>query len=255
MRDALALAFGTLTAWPVPPPRRVDQQVAGSAILLAPVTQLPLLGLSALGVLGWRALDGPPSVAAVGLIAMLALSTRAMHLDGLADTADGLTSSYDRERSLAVMRVGDIGPAGVAAVVLVLLIQAASLTALLAGGGVAASLLAIVAVLASRQALSGACSRGVPAADASGLGATVAGSVRRAPLLGSAIALVSFSLLPALAGAGWWAGPIVVLGAWAAAAAVVLRAHRRLGGITGDILGAVIEIALATALALATVVS
>lgn len=247
MRDALALAFGTLTAWRVPPPRRVDRRVAGAAMTLAPLTQLPLLLLLGLGVLAWHALDGSPGVAAAVTVAVLALATRAMHLDGLADLADGLASSYDRARSLEVMRSGDIGPAGVAAVVLVLLIQTACLAALLQGD-VDDGLLAGVALLASRQVLAGACARGVPAADDRGLGATVAGSVGRPALVASCVTLLIVGVAPALAGAPWWAGPVVVAGAWAGAAAVVHRATRRLGGITGDVLGAVVEVALTVAL-------
>ena len=113
-------------------------------------------------------------VAAVAL-AVLVLATRAMHLDGLADTADGLSAGYDRERALEVMRRGDIGPSGVAAVTLVLLVDVAALASLLPSlrGGV----LAAVALLSSRQLLAWACARGVPSARADGLGATVAGTV------------------------------------------------------------------------------
>lgn len=223
-------------------------------MLLAPVTQLPLLALCAGAIAAWQGMHGPPAVAAVLLVIVLALATRAMHLDGLADTADGFTSSYDRERSLQVMRSGDIGPAGVAAVTLVLLLQVATLGALLAQGP-GPALLGGVAVLASRQSLAGACVYGLPAADDSGLGATVAGSVPRAALAGSAVAMLLLALLPGLAGTPWWAGPVVVLGAWAAAYAVVRRARQRLGGITGDILGALIEIGLASGLTVAALVA
>ncbi len=254
MRDASALAFGTLTAWPVPPPRRVDRRVAGAAMLLAPLTQLPFLALSTLGVWVWSALHGPPAVAAVLLVAALALSSRALHLDGLADTADGLTASYDRERSLQIMRTGDVGPAGAATLVLVLLLQVTALAGLLTAGS-GAALLAVVAVLASRQALALACVAGIPAADSGGLGATVAGSVGRAGAAASAGGMLLVAALPALAGIPWWAGPLTVVGAWLGAGVVVQRARRRLGGITGDILGAAVEVSLAAALTMAALAS
>ena len=69
----------------------------------------------------------PYAVAAVLALVAAALLSRALHLDGLADLADGLTSGHDRERSLEVMRRGDTGPAGAAALVLVLGLDAACL--------------------------------------------------------------------------------------------------------------------------------
>ena len=96
-------------------------------MVLAPLAALPL-GL-AVGLVVWSGgLLGLPTLA-IGLLAVgvLAMGSRAFHVDGLADTADGLTASYDRERSLAVMKSGAAGPAGVAAVVVVLGLQATAL--------------------------------------------------------------------------------------------------------------------------------
>ena len=88
-------------------------------MLLAPLAVLPLAGIVALVVWTGSRADVSPLATAVVAVTTLALGSRAFHLDGLADTADGLTASYDRERSLAVMRTGAAGPAGVVAVVLV----------------------------------------------------------------------------------------------------------------------------------------
>src|SRR5205085_6995031 len=107
-----------------------------------------------------------------------ALASRGLHLDGLADTADGLASSYDRERALAVMRRGDVGPAGAATLGLVLLVQVAALADLVSPGGWSAAVVPAVAVVLSRCVLALVCARGVPAARPEGLGATVASSVR-----------------------------------------------------------------------------
>jgi adenosylcobinamide-GDP ribazoletransferase len=170
-----------------------------------------------------------------------------MHLDGLADTADGLSASYDRHKALEVMRRGNIGPSGVAAVALVLLVDAAALASLLSTGpGVT---LVCVSLLASRHLLAWACTTGVPAARPEGLGATVAGTVQNAVaglgllLLTGLSALAShWSTLP------WWTGPVVVGSAALGGAAVIHRTVRRFGGITGDVLGAVIEVSFASAL-------
>ncbi len=190
---------------------------------------------------------------AVLALAVLVLGTRAMHLDGLADTADGLSASYDRERALEVMRRGDIGPSGVAAVTLVLLLDAAALASLLPS--LRGSVLAVVALVSSRQLLAWACARPVPPARADGLGATVAGSVTPAVwALSTAVTAVLAVGAGLAADLAWWAGPVVLAAAVAAGALVLRRAVVRLGGITGDVLGAVVEVALAAGLTAAAVV-
>ena len=252
MTDSLRLALGTLTALPVPPPRHVDRGVAGRAMALAPLAALPLAA-GLVVVAGLLRLAGvPPLLAAVFSLAVPVLGTRAMHLDGLADTADGLSSGYDRERALDVMRRSDIGPSGVTAVVLVLLVQAAALSSLVttwAGVGVAG-----LAVLLSRHGLTWACAARVPSARRSGLGATVAGSVTHRVLTAcAATVLVVATAVGVALGAAWWLGPALWLGAVVTTLAVVRRCISRLGGITGDVLGAVVEVGLAATLAIAAV--
>ncbi|MCF6379215.1 adenosylcobinamide-GDP ribazoletransferase [Nocardioides KLBMP 9356] len=243
LRDAWVLATGTLTAVPVRPPSRVDRPVAGLAMALAPVAVLPLAVAAATLALLGQWLGVAPLVTAYVVLLALALGTRAFHWDGLADTADGLTASYSPERSLEVMRTGPVGPAGVVAVVLVAGLQAASLASVVRHdhGWLAVGLL----VCASRTCLALACVRGVPAARADGLGATHIGSV---PVVGALLSLALAIVLVALAGfilgAVWpaLAGLVLVL---AALLALVLRCARRLGGITGDVLGAAVEISFA----------
>ena len=162
LTDAWRLSVGTLTAVPIRPPGRVDRDTAGLSMVLAPLAVVPLGLVVGLTLWGGRELGLTPL--ALGLVAVgaLALGSRAFHLDGLADTADGLTASYDRERSLEVMRSGSAGPAGVTALVVVLGIQAAALGALAyADRG---PVVAAVLVCASRVALTVTCARGVPAA-------------------------------------------------------------------------------------------
>ena len=242
--DAWRLSVGTLTAVPIGPPRRVDRDTAGLAMVLAPLAVVPLGLVVGLTLWGGRELGLTPL--ALGLVAVgaLALGSRAFHLDGLADTADGLTASYDRERSLEVMKSGSAGPAGVAALVVVLGIQAAGLGAFAyADRG---PVVAAVLVCASRVALTVTCARGVPAARPDGLGASHAGSVPRLVVLAAwlAVGAVSAATL-AWAGGTWWQVAIGFVVAATAVGLLVLRAARRLGGVTGDIFGAAIEVMLA----------
>ncbi len=252
LRDAWLLATGTLTAVRVPPPARVDRSVTGWAMLLAPLAVAPLGLAAALVVLAGDWFDLPALATAYVVLLALALGTRAFHWDGLADTADGLTASYTPERSLEVMRTGPVGPAGVVAVVLVAGVQAAGLTAVVRHehGWLAVGLL----VCASRVCLPLACVRGVPAARADGLGATHIGAV---PVVGATASLVLAAVLVVLAGvvlgSAWplLAGLVLMV---AAVVALVFRCVRRLGGITGDVLGAAVEISFAVlVLAAATV--
>lgn len=250
MVDAWRLAVGTLTAVPVRPPSTVDRRRAAAAMVLAPLAALPLgIAVTAV-VLAGHWLHLPPLVVALLAIGAAVLGNRALHLDGLSDTVDGLAASYDRERSLVVMRSGTSGPAGVVAVVLVLGLQVAGLASLSSGGhGWRAAVLAGVLVCASRSALVVCCARGVPAARADGLGRTVAGTV---PAGVGALVWIAVALVVAVVGAAtglpWWRGLVAVAVALAVVVVLVLRAVRRFGGVTGDVLGAAVEVALAALL-------
>lgn len=157
-----------------------------------------------------------------------------MHVDGLSDVADGLTASYDRERSLAVMKTGPAGPAGVAAVVVVLGAQAAALAAYV--GEVGSAVVAGAAVAGSRAALWITCARPVPPARPDGLGTTF---TRRVPtwwaLLGWA------GLAGAAAFVHPWRGPLAVGLAAVVVLLLVVRTVSRFGGVTGDVFGAAID--------------
>ncbi|NBM21228.1 adenosylcobinamide-GDP ribazoletransferase, partial [Streptomyces sp. GC420] len=122
-------AFGTLTVIPVRV-TRWDRDAARAGMLCAPLAGL-LLGLLA-GALGGLVLvcGGGAPLAAVATVAVPAVLTRGLHLDGLADTADGLGSGKPAEDALRIMKQSDIGPFGVITLVLVLLAQVAALAEL-----------------------------------------------------------------------------------------------------------------------------
>lgn len=247
LRDSWRLALGTLTALPTRPPAVVDRRRAGLAMVLAPVAVLPLAVVLAVVALAARRLDLPPLVIALLALGAVIGGNRAFHLDGLSDTVDGLAASYDRERSLAVMKSGTAGPAGVVAVVLVVGLQAAALASLVVTSR--GALLAALAICVSRGALAVCCTRGVPSARPGGLGDTYTQTV--APPVTVAVWVLLAAALVAVgawAGLPWWRGALAVTVGLGVVAVVVARAMRRLGGVTGDVFGAAVELACAAVL-------
>jgi len=115
----LRLALTTFTIAPVRAPQ-VDRVTAGRAMTAAPLMGL-LVGLAAgVVVAGLRAVftQPPRLVVATVAVLVLVLASRALHVDGLADTADALGSYRPADAALALMKNGDVGPFGVVAIVL-----------------------------------------------------------------------------------------------------------------------------------------
>jgi adenosylcobinamide-GDP ribazoletransferase len=225
------------------PAGRVDAGVARVAIAVAPLIGLLLGGIAAGALSGLDGLGLPPLLGGLLVAGLLALLTRGMHLDGLADTADGLGCYGPPERALAVMRDGGAGPFAVVTLIVVVGAQAVALSTLVSSGRWGAVVLALTA---GRAAFAVCCRRGVPAARPEGLGALVAGSQP----LG-----VAAGWWLALAGAGafvvpgrWWLGVVAVLLAAAVVVGLTAHARKRFGGITGDVLGAACEVAVTTVL-------
>jgi adenosylcobinamide-GDP ribazoletransferase len=250
VREGLRLSLGTLTVLPVGTVR-VDRRTAGSAMLWAPVVGAGL-GAAA-GSAAWTAawFGAPPLVAAGAALVLLAVATRGLHLDGLADTADGLGSGHEPARALEVMKDSRTGAFGVITLVLTLLLQAAAWAAWLGYGNNDGRVIAVGALAgtASRGTLPWACRAGMPAARGDGLGATVAGSVDPLVALGAtAVVIAAQTLIGGLSDVGVFRSLVAALLAWAGAEALLQRARRRFGGVTGDVLGACVEIATTIAL-------
>jgi len=246
MTAGIRLAVGLLTAIPVQT-GRVDRATAGTAMLFAPWVGLGLGFLA--GLVSWLTVDlWPGSVlSAVLAVAALALLTRALHLDGLADTADGFGSGKPAPEALTVMKASDIGPFGVVALVFVLIAQISAFAAVLEGGAELTGLM--VPAMTGRLALTWACRPGIPAARAEGLGALVAGTVAWPWLAVTTAAAVLAAVGVALVGAvGVVAAVLAVVAGLAAAEVLLQLCVRRFGGITGDVLGALVEITTLVAL-------
>jgi adenosylcobinamide-GDP ribazoletransferase len=168
---------------------------------------------------------------------VLAVLTGGLHLDGLADCADGLLIGASRERRLEVMRDPRLGTFGVVALILLLLAEAAvlahlgspaALSALVAAG--AFSRLAMLAVLVL-----------LPYVRHEGLGQAAKGPGRRDLVLGALLAAPVLLL-------DWPHALVAAAGAAVAAAAVATLARSRIGGATGDVYGATCEMAQLLAL-------
>jgi adenosylcobinamide-GDP ribazoletransferase len=224
----LHLAFVLLTRLPLP--HLPDAAFAQGA---RAVWAYPLVGLvvgaagAATGQLALAA--GLPLLAAAALaLAVMIIATGAMHEDGLADTADGFWGGYTPARRLEIMRDSQIGTYGVLALVVAFVLRLAAVMALLGAGGWAA--LPVAAALS--RAMMPTLMATLPPARSDGLSHSVGrptnGAAAGAALLAGGITL-----------AIWGMGGLTLLGIAAVAAALIAAlARRKIGGQTGDVLGA-----------------
>lgn len=193
------------------------------------------------------ALSLPPLTAGFLAVGAHALATRGMHIDGLSDTVDGLGCYGGPERAREVMKTGGAGPFGVAAVVIVLGLQATAV-----GSAAAEHHLApiVAAVVLGRVAVVIACRRGVEPATDSGFGALVAGTVPPLPIIGWVLAAVALTSAATarVAADRWWFGAAVAVIVLGLGVPLVRHCVRRFAGMVGDVLGAVIEVTTALAL-------
>jgi adenosylcobinamide-GDP ribazoletransferase len=188
----------------------------------------------------------PPAVVAVLLVMLDALATGALHFDGLADTADGFGGGKDREDVLRIMRDHAIGAYGGVALVVLVALKAAAyggllrqsdwMTALILAPAVGRwSILLLTATLPYARTLPYAKKSGHPADPVSGMG--------KRSLLWGTVAMAA-ALIASLSIRAWIAAAVVV----AVTACFGLYCRRRISGITGDTLGANVELCESAAL-------
>jgi adenosylcobinamide-GDP ribazoletransferase len=242
--DGLRLGLSTFTIAPVGT-GPVNRDAARVAMIAASGYGIAI-GAAVGGLaIGLRAAHAPTLLTAVVGIVAATLASRALHLDGLADTVDALGSYGDRERALAIMKSPEVGPFGVVAIVFAVLVPVAAFAALLDRPWWAVLTSTAVAYGAGRLAATWACRAGLPAARPDGLGALVAETVPRSAAV-IATLVVGALAVPAVPERAWQ-GPVAALAALAATAALTTHVRRRIGGITGDTLGACVEIGTAIA--------
>ena len=246
----LRTALSLFTVLPVGGDAELGEGDAAAAVFWLPVVGLLLGGLGAGVMLAVAAggTSGPRRLLGAALaVTLLAVGTGGLHLDGLADTADGLGSRRPAAQALDIMRRSDVGPMGVAALVLVLLIQVAALAAV--GRPLVAAGALVLGAVTGRVAV--VIATGFPAARPGGFGALVAGRTTGRARALTVAALFGVVAVAGVFGGGW----ALAVRALAAALAGLLTAAflsfvawRRLGGMTGDVFGAILEVAAATVL-------
>lgn len=226
-----ALAAGFLTRLPLPQPDGWEPRRMAAALRWFPAVGLAIGAVAAVAFV-LAALFVAPVPALLLSTAAVALLTGALHEDGLADTLDGLGGAT-RERALAIMREGSVGAYGVLGLGLVVATKVATLAGMTAWAAVAALVvghglarLSLVLVVATSRYVRPAGAAGFAAAGVATRDLVVAGATGLAALVGLGVVL----------------GPLVALGGGAGMVVghAVARAlfERRLGGYTGDCLGA-----------------
>jgi adenosylcobinamide-GDP ribazoletransferase len=224
-----ALTFLTRLPLPLPEPDRPpDLARATRAMPLAGAA----IGLGGAAVYGLSAALGlTPAIAGLLAVAATILLTGALHEDGLADSADGLFANAEPARRLEIMRDSRTGAYGVLALILSVGLRATALAAIAAPGPAAA---ALIAAHALARALPPAVMAWAPLARDDGLAAAAGPAETEhawtALGLGAAIALLLL---------GFGAGLAAWIAAGLAGFAMIRLARARIGGYTGDVLGAI----------------
>jgi adenosylcobinamide-GDP ribazoletransferase len=192
-----------------------------------------------LGVGFWGALLAfrsvfPPAAAAALLLALTVAATRGLHLDGLADTVDGLGGGKDPRERLAIMKDSRLGAFGAVSLFLALLLKFA---VFLAWTGKSPGFGLILYPVLSRWGMVFLAYLSPYARAEGGLGQAMTTGVTGRALLGATLGTLVLALLTA-----WLSGLLLLAAAAAAVWLLSIYFQKRLGGVTGDVLGAANEI-------------
>ncbi len=253
VHDALRLSWGTFSNIRVKPPAQVDAKVTRLALTLSFIPASFVAATAWLcGFLVYR-VTHVPLVAATIVVGIEIALTAGIHIDGLMDTADGsaVLVKAGRERALEVMRSGSSGPAGITTVLIAIILQ---VTALAAAFTAHRSGIWIIAALLGRLAIMLSCRRGMKSARPDGLGNPFIGVLSPALLTTATVIYVAVILV---------LGISTGISAFSALAAVVIglgfgellrrRSDKQFGGLTGDVLGSILEKVRTAALLVLTI--
>jgi adenosylcobinamide-GDP ribazoletransferase len=225
----LRIAFGLMTTLPLKLPEDWSQGDSGRAAVW-----YPLVGL-VIGALTWLTWQGaillfPSLVAGIITLVVWVALTGGLHLDGLADCCDGLFVSASAERRLEIMKDPHVGAFGAIGLILVLLLKGAALSALTprtSSGILLAASLARWCILPAGL---------FPLARSGGMGADFSSGLQRSFIYMSGVLPIALAFLLQLQG-------IIALLVGAIAMLSVLRlANSRIGGVTGDVFGMIVEV-------------
>jgi len=232
-RVRLAVSF--LTTIPLPMVQNSKEKDQAKSLIYAPVVGLAIGGLM---LLVWQLVSYFPvkPIAAVFVVLAYVLLTGGLHLDGLADSCDGVFSNRPRARMLEIMRDSHIGTNGVIALVFVILTYWVAISALPSFLAQNAVIPLLLMPVAGRTGSIVAAGISKYARDTEGLGKNFVELLSlRDAIIGGILALLIFYLV------GSWRGVIMFIITVVSTLAGALFFQRKLGGVTGDALGAICE--------------
>ena len=244
--SGLGLATGLFTLIPSRPVSTIDRDAGRRAIMWFPWLGL-LIGLVG-GVAAWAVtMRGGPLLGALIGLGLIELITGFMHLDGIADTADGLgASAKPANDAMEIMKKPDVGAMGVAAIVFVLALQVAGAASVV--NPLAVGIVVALSPMIGRTTTVLATGTWVPNARPGGFGALFSGTITPVAALVTVVIALAIT-----GGAGWWLagvrGATSLVGGMLVA---LLGAHswqralvKKFGGLMGDMMGALIEAGVA----------